>query len=240
MEKVNYSQNEATCYPIALSDVPKEKVFAKGFCFAKIFIIFIIGSIIGTYYEEILTLLQDGIWQTRQGVIYGPFNPLYGLGFALFVAVLGKNLKTRKKYLTYIYSCLLAGFVEYLISFMGDALIGVKSWDYSDLFLNIGGRTTIPFMLFWGLGGFLFLEFIYPFLSDLIEKIPYKIAKYSYPLLVAFMIVNMFLSYTALIRQSMRKEDIPAFTPIGTIYDKVYTDEFLSTIYTNMEYKKVN
>ena len=32
----------------------KNKIFAKGFCFKKIFIFFIIGCLFGTYYEEIL------------------------------------------------------------------------------------------------------------------------------------------------------------------------------------------
>ena len=30
----------------------EKKIFAKGYCFAKIFIFFLIGCIIGTYYEE--------------------------------------------------------------------------------------------------------------------------------------------------------------------------------------------
>lgn len=67
MEKVIQTKNE-------------KPVFAKGWCFAKIFFMFFIGCIIGTYYEEILNLIRTGVWESRQGIIYGPFNPIYGFG----------------------------------------------------------------------------------------------------------------------------------------------------------------
>lgn len=214
----------------------KEPVFAAGWCAAKIFMFFVIGSMIGTWYEEILNFAKFGTWESRAGIIYGPFNPIYGLGFALFAFFLGRKNDTRKWYMTFLYSALLGGAIEYVISFMGEMLIQVKSWDYSGYFLNIDGRTTVPFMLFWGFGGLVFMRFLYPLLSKLIEKIPAQIAKYGYPVLVVFMCLNMFISYTALIRQSFRKQGIPPFTVLGEVYDKIYPDEFLEEIYPNMEH----
>lgn len=67
----------------------EEKVFAKGYCFAKIFIFFIIGCVIGTYYEEILHFINYGDYSNRQGVLIGPFSPIYGVGIAVFVILLG-------------------------------------------------------------------------------------------------------------------------------------------------------
>jgi hypothetical protein len=37
-----------------------EAKFAEGFCFNKVFLIYIIGCMIGTYYEEILTFCRTG------------------------------------------------------------------------------------------------------------------------------------------------------------------------------------
>lgn len=31
-------------------------------------------------------------------------------------------------------------------------VLGSRSWNYANEPLNIGGRTTVPFMLFWGGG----------------------------------------------------------------------------------------
>lgn len=118
----------------------KDKKFAEGFCFYKLFLVYVIGCMIGTYYEEILTFCRSGEWLSRQGIIYGPFNPVYGAGFLAFSALLCRNLK-RKWWLTYIYSCLI-----------GEYVFQANAWDYSNKFLNILSRTTIPYMLFWGAG----------------------------------------------------------------------------------------
>lgn len=217
----------------------EKKIFAKGYCFAKIFMIFTIGCIIGTYYEQFLTLFKDGVWESRQGVIYGPFNPIYGFGFAIFVILLGKNNDKRKWYITYLYSCIIGGVTEYTLSLMGEKLFQVNAWDYSFQFLNIGGRTTIPFMLFWGLGGLIFMKFIYPALSKLIEKIPYNFAKFAFPIFVTFMSLNIVVSYTAVLRQNFRKQGKPPVTFIGKLYDDIYTDEFLEKVFPNMEHKEI-
>ena len=69
----------------------EEKVFAKGYCFTKLFIFFVLGCLIGTYYEEVLWFIKYGEITTRQGLIYGPFSPIYGVGVLAFVLLLGKN-----------------------------------------------------------------------------------------------------------------------------------------------------
>ena len=70
----------------------KREVFAKGFCGKKLFLIFVIGSIFGAFYEQILNLVKvylttgDIVWELRRGVIYGPFSPIYGAGqYFLFI-----------------------------------------------------------------------------------------------------------------------------------------------------------
>ncbi|MEG0265854.1 MAG: putative ABC transporter permease [Erysipelotrichaceae bacterium] len=215
-----------------------KKIFAQGFCFAKIFAIFFIGCIIGTYYEQILTLVTKGVWESRSGLIYGPFNPIYGFGFAGFIAILGKNLAKRKWYITYFWSCIIGGVAEFSLSLIGEKLFGGTSWDYTGYFLNIGGRTTVPYMLFWGLGGMAILYLVYPLLSKLIEKIPFKIGRVIYPIFLVFMIFNMIISYTALFRQGNREKGQPPMTFIGEFCDKVYTDKFLYNIYPNMTHNK--
>lgn len=214
----------------------EKRIFAQGYCFAKIFMLFVIGSIVGVYYEQILSYFQFGEIQSRKGVIYGPFNPLYGLGFAAFIFLLGKNHEKRKWYSNYLYCCVIGGVTEYVIAWVMEILFQAKSWDYTGYFLNIGGKTTIPFMLVWGIGGMVLLKLVYPFLSKWIEKTPWNIARVVYPLLVIFMITDMLVSYTALIRQGFRKEGKEPYTMIGRAYDKIYNDEFLYKIYPNMEH----
>lgn len=214
----------------------EKKVFADGFCFKKAFLLFVAGCIIGNYYEQILNLIthfyQDGtiFWEFRRGVIYGPFNPVYGVGMLLFVLLLKKfnNIKT------FLYGSLIGGIFEYLINYFQELIVGTSSWNYSGYFLNINGRTTIPFMLFWGLGALFTVKIFYPWFSKLIEKIPYKIGNIIYKFLFVFLIFDMIISFTALLRQNLRRHDVPAYTFVGIICDKIYTDEVLHYYFPNM------
>ena len=49
---------------------------------------------------------------------------------------------------------------------------GQVFWDYSDMPLNIGGRTNVLFMFFWGLLSVVWIKILYPALSKVIERIP--------------------------------------------------------------------
>ena len=158
-----------------------KRIFAKGICFEKLFAIFLIGSVLGSLYEEILNFLlvysRTGqfVWEYRRGVIYGPFNIIYGIGAVIIVALLAD--KKHKWYETILYGSLLGGGIEYLVSFLQETFTHTTSWDYSHKYLDINGRTTLPFMLIWGLFSFLFVRYLYPFVSRQIEKIPYNLGK---------------------------------------------------------------
>ena len=219
-----------------------DKPFAQGMCFSKMFLIFVIGSFIGVIHENILGCIkyylryQEFFWPSHKGVIYGPFNPLYGAGITLIIYLLGKKKIHPIK--TLLYGALLGGAIEYIISYLMELVLGTSSWDYSTYFLNIHGRTTIPYMFFWGFASMIIVHFIYPILSKLIEKIPSKIGKPLIVILVIFMSLDMFLSWTALGRATLRNKNYEPFTFVGEFYDKVYPDDFLKTIYTNMKYTK--
>ena len=220
----------------------QEIKFASGICFKKLFIIFIIGCLFGNYYEMILNFikhyLKDGtiFWEVRRGVIYGPFSPIYGAGAVLMTYFLVD--KNHKWYQTFIYGALLGGIAEYLIGFLQETFIGTISWDYSTYFLNINGRTSIPIMLIWGIICLIYVKLIYPKVNSLIERIPIKIGKIIFNICLIFLSLNMAISWTALIRQYLRRNDIPPFTILGELYDKIYDDERLKKAFPNMEIPK--
>ncbi len=206
----------------------KTKVFAEGFCFTKVFIFFVLGCLLGTYYEEILWFVRTKEKVNRQGMIYGPFSPIYGFGVVIFVAILGLHNADRSILRTWIYGCLIGGGAEYTMSLIADRVFGVKFWDYHGMFLNINGRTTVPFMLAWGVFGTVLMKAIYPFVSKLIEKIPYKIGQPLYILLLIFIVFDLFVTYGSLGRAALRKSGKPAYTVVGRLFDQYYDDEFLA------------
>lgn len=221
-----------------VNNLKENKIFAKGVCFDKLFIIFIIGCLFGNYYEMILNLvrhfIQDGsiFWEVRRGVIYGPFSPIYGFGAVIMTLFLAE--KDYKWYQILLYGSFLGGFCEYLIGFLQETFIGTISWDYSNYFLDINGRTTIPIMLLWGLFCLFYVKFVYPPISNLVEKIPYKIGKIVLNIFIVFLSLDMLISWSALIRQGLRRNNYPPFTFIGELFDKIYPDERLAKAFPNM------
>ncbi len=213
------------------------KIFAKGVCKEKLFFIFLFGCVFGCVYEEFLngyfSYIYNGAWvfETRRGLLYGELSPIYGWGAALIVLLLCK--RDRKWYLNLLYGSLIGGTFEYLTGFLQEKFTGYISWDYSNEFLNINGRTTIPFMLIWGLLALVMIYVIYPFFSNLIEKIPYKLGTIMYKVLIILISIDIVLSFSAAIRQGMRHEGYQPITPVGRFYDQVYPDDRIARSYPN-------
>lgn len=220
-------QEQAAKAAPAPSPAPQEKVFAQGWCFVKIFVFFVLGCIIGTYYEEILWFIRFHERVNRQGIFYGPFSPIYGLGISIFVIFLGRNAEKRSWLKTWAWSALIGGCTEYATSLIAEKIFGSTIWDYSNVPTNINGRTTLLFMIFWGLGGMVLMKLVYPFISKWIEKIPYKIGQPVFCIALALMIVDLVLSYGAMGRRAMRDQGMPPQTFIGEFFDRVYPDEYI-------------
>lgn len=216
-------------------------VFAYGLSFEKLFFIFIIFSIFGSFFEQVQYFVRY-YHQTRKfsipsrtAVIYGQFNMIYGFGAVLFLVLL---YRLKKWYQIFFWGSLIGGGLEYIMSFLLEVFVGTRSWDYRDKILNINGRTTVPIMFVWGFLALIFIQFVYPFLSFYIEKIPYSVGNVLVCILLIFIILDALVSWTALIRQNFRRKGYPPFTVIGVICDKFYPDSRLKKVYPNMIYQR--
>ena len=134
---------------IEAEDIVKKKKFTiMGLSIWRILAYFIIYSIVGYIIETIFGIITKGRWESRQSFLYGPFCAIYGLGAAIMIIFLHKY---SKKYTTLFWGGFIVGsIVEYLVSLIGEMILGVKWWDYSDMPLNINGRICVYFSLFWG------------------------------------------------------------------------------------------
>ena len=204
-----------------------KKTFAQGYCFVKVFVFFVLGCIIGTYYEEILWYIRFHEKVNRQGIFYGPFSPIYGLGVCIFVIFLGRGAEKRSWFRTWAWSAIIGGVTEYATSVIAEKVFGSTIWDYSNIPTNINGRTTLLFMVFWGLGGMVLMKLVYPFLSKWIEKIPYRTGQVVYYIALVLMAIDLALSYGAMGRRAMRDQGMPPLTFVGAFFARVYPDEYI-------------
>lgn len=199
--------------------------------FIKAFWVFIIGSFIGCIVEMIVCLVQKGHFELRQGVIYGPFLPVYGIGAVVYFFTIPKIKGTGKVFLA---SMILGGVTEYLFSYFQERWFGTVSWDYSHLWFNVNGRTSLLHCLYWGGAGILFVKLVYPFLNRLIDKFKTRETfRYVTAAFVIFMFFNMCISSVAANRQYERMQNIAATTSLDQLMDQYYPDYLLNTIYSN-------
>ena len=208
----------------------QKEVFARGICFKKIFLLFMIACLIGSFMEMINHFLHYGNVESRSGLIYGPLNPVYGFGIILFILCLSK---VEKPVHIFILGMFLGGGFEYLCSLFQEKVFGTVSWDYSHQMFNIGGRTSLKYMIIWGFMALLVMKVIYPFLSNLIERVPVNFGNVLTMFLTLFMIFNVCISVMACLRQPERSLGLKASNGMEVFLDKHYPDERLNEIFEN-------
>lgn len=199
-----------------------------------IFWLFIIGSVLGYLFEMIVVLFQKGYFESRQGLIYGPFTPVYGIGAVIYYLILN-NVKTRDKVKIFFITMLLGGITEYLCSFIQEKAFGTISWDYSYLMFNINGRTSLLHCTYWGIAGILYITYIEPLLQKIalkIDKISLKVVTVIFSILMIF---NISISCIAADRQLDRRKNIEPKNKLDQLLDKYYPDEYMDKIFTNKQ-----
>ena len=207
----------------------KENIMQK---LIKIFWIFIVGSIIGYIFEMIVGLVQNGHFVIRQGLIFGPFIQVYGVGLIVYYLVIS-NIKNKTYIKIFFISMLLGGIVEYLFSYFQESWFGTISWDYSKLLFNLHGRTSLLHCLYWGIGGILFVKFILPFVNNLDNWYKNINFRYITAFLVLFITFDIIISSMAGIRQLERRNNIAPKGYMDIFLDKYYSDAKLEKIYSN-------
>lgn len=211
----------------------EEKPFAFGFCFTKLFYLFVIGSILGTIFETVWALFAEGHFEVRVGMVYGPFIPVYGGGACFLTAVLYKLYKLSDTLIFVISAVVGAGF-EYFCSWFQEAVFGTISWDYSNTPFNIDGRTNLMYALIWGFLGLVWVRYLYPWGSKLIEKMPKKSGSIITTFLIVFMAFNAFMSVSATYRWIERLDGVPASNSFAVYFDKHFDNDKMSFLFPNM------
>lgn len=197
-----------------------------------LFWVFIIGSIAGFIFEVTVVFFQKGHFELRQGLIYGPFIPVYGIGAMCYYIVLSK-IKIKNKIHIFLITMILGGITEYLCSFIQEKAFGTISWDYSYLPFNINGRTSLLHCIYWGIGGVLYITYIDPFLNKMIDKTNMKAFHLITIMLSIFIIFDISISWMAADRQTERKNNIEPENRLDIFLDKNYPDEYMNRIFNN-------
>lgn len=220
----------------------KAKTFAPGCGFYKLVCLFFLGAFLGDITETLFCWATMGRLMSRSSVVYGPFSIVWGLACSMLTLLL---YRLREKSLLYIFvaGTLLGGVYEYVCSVFTELVFGTIFWDYSGFALNLGGRVNLVYCMFWGVAAILWLKFIYPFLSGLVEKLPVRFGTVICNCLIVFMVFNVIISSMALARYTerntqpepgtVREEPGELQKSVNAFLDEHFTDERMERIYPN-------
>ena len=201
-----------------------EEGFASGCNFYKLFLLFVTGAFLGDIVETLFCRYTAGVWMSRSSVVWGPFSLVWGIAIALATAILHKDKDKPDSYI-FMIGTILGGVYEYSCSKV--------FWDYSHIPFNIGGRVNLLYCFFWGIAAVVWIKWLYPPLSHLIESIPDKIGKIITWALVVFMACNIVVSMMALIRYDQRSNGTEASSSWQITMDRMYDDAAMQRIYPN-------
>ena len=129
---------------------------------------FFIYSFIGWIIETIYAMFVHGYF-VKRGFLFGPICPIYGFGSVLLLMSTKKVYK--KPLLKFLIATIAFTLFEYMVSFALEMLFRLRWWDYSKDFLNIQGRVSLLYSIFWGVIGLILLEKLHPYIQDKIQKI---------------------------------------------------------------------
>lgn len=202
----------------------------------KLFWTFFLFSMLGYVFEVTVQFLYSGAFENHQGLIYGPFSQIYGLG-ATVAVLLYPRLHRKSTAFIYAFCVFGGGLFEYVCSLSQEMLFGSTSWNYSWMKFNIHGRTNLLYSLIWGVFGVLIIKYIYPGLSKLLDRLTGRRAALVTWIAFTLMLGNVLITAAAARRQYERYLEIPATNKLQIFLDEKYPDSYLKKLTPEPSFK---
>ena len=201
--------------------------------FVRYFWIFVIGSFFGFLLETIWCVIRWKKLESRKGLIYGYFIPIYGIA-TIFISMIVEIFKIKNYGLFFVITFLICAIDEYIASVIQEKFFGTKSWDYSAMKGNLHGRINLLFLLAWSVVGILWCKY-YPSILGFIFRVMNEINLLNELTLVffIFMIYDCYISAVASYRQKLRRRGIKPLNKYEEWLDRKYNDERILKVYAN-------
>ena len=201
----------------------------------QIVIIFLIASVIGLVIEQIWMLITAGLLESRPGLVWGPFSPLYGLGAVLLTVICWELRKHHVGDMTiFLVSAVVGGLLEQFADWTMETLFDAQSWTYIYLPDHITQWVAWRFLFFWGLIGLVWARYVMPELLYRIGMPTTNRQVIFVGLLTIYLVVDIFMTFACFTRKTARDEGIPPSTPFEEWVDENFTDSFIAGRFQNL------
>ena len=203
----------------------------------QIVMIFFIGSFLGLILEEVWMFISAGVTESRVGLVWGPFSPLYGVGAVLLTLV---TFQLRRVHApggaVFLVSMLVGGLLEQLTGWGMETFMGAVSWDY--IAGGVPGAITkwvaIPFLFFWGALGYIWYRAIMPELLYGLGRPTTKRKAVFITLLSIYLIADIFMTIMCFDRRAERDAGIPPANAFEEWVRENFNNAFMSERFQNM------
>ncbi len=203
----------------------------------QVVMIFFIGSVLGLVLEEAWMLVTVGVTESRVGLVWGPFSPLYGVGAVLLTLVTFQLRRMHAKgWVVFLVSMAVGGLLEQVTGWGMETFMGAVSWDY--IAGGVPGAITkwvaVPFLFFWGLLGYVWYRFIMPNLLYGLGKPTTKRKVVFVTLLSVYLVLDVFMTVMCFDRRAARDAGIPPANAFEEWVDENFNNAFMSERFQNM------
>ncbi len=202
---------------------------------------FTLFSILGLVLETVYCYQTTGVIESRKGLVFGPFCPIYGVGATLLIIFLNKYKDHPIK--LFIYGVLLGSFLEYFLSFAMEAIYATRFWDYSYLDINLNGRIALIYSLFWGILSIFLIRWFKPLVDKIIYKFTNSLSLTIEIIIVAFLVFDTFATIYSISMYKTRAIDKyynispKTYGKMATfINSHIFSDNYMKKTFPNLRF----
>lgn len=201
----------------------------------QVVMIFFVCSILGLVLEELWMLASAGIFQSRVGLVWGPFSPLYGFGGVFLTLVWYWTRKFHaKNWQIFLVSVVVGGLLEQITGWSMETLFHAQSWTYLGLPDAITQWVAWRFLVAWGFIGLLWSKVVMPEMLYRIGFFSTKRQAVFITLLAVYLTADLLMTLACFNRKTARDNGIPPQTAFDAWVDENFTDEFIADRFQNL------
>ena len=190
-------------------------------------------SVIGLCGETIVSFFRDGRWESRAGLIFGPFSPIYGAGAVLMTVALNR-LADRNPLALFAMGAIVGAGFEYFAGWFWESTFGIVAWSYIDQPLNFHGHTCVGMACIWGLIGVLWMKVGLPQVMKLTELIPEHARTELTAAFTIFLLADALLTMSCIDCWFLRMSGAPIGDPWQAFCAQFFGDEFMQSRFETM------
>lgn len=172
-----------------------------GVDFAKLFLAFMLYSIIGWAYESFIWAICEKKIFINRGFLLGPVCPIYGLVCVADFYLLRDIQNPLVIFSTAMFVCCV---FEYFISWLFEKIFHERWWDYSNYAFNLNGRISLYSGIFFGLAGLFLVKVLHPAVLNTLGKMSDKGVVIFASIIAVLLLVDIIITFCTIKNISKR------------------------------------